>query len=107
MLLLFLTANQPDSFGGEHLWTIDQIVALLRRVHVEEMLLPLLLQLVLIIVVARIFATLAWRVYQPGVVGEIVAGLVLGPSVLGALFPQLFNWLFHPGLPHVPDTLAD
>jgi Kef-type K+ transport system membrane component KefB len=107
VFLLSLAASQPDSFGGEHFWTIDQIVAVLRRVHVEEMLLPLLLQLVLIIVVARIFATLARRVYQPGVVGEIVAGLVLGPSVLGALFPQVFSWLFHPGLPQVPHALAD
>ncbi len=31
---------------------------------------------------------------QPAVIGEIVAGIVLGPSVLGAFFPEIFTFLF-------------
>jgi len=31
---------------------------------------------------------------QPNVVGEILAGIVLGPTVLGAAFPGVFNFLF-------------
>jgi Kef-type K+ transport system membrane component KefB len=86
---------------------VKEWVQRLRSVHVEEMLLPVLLQLIVIILVARWFAKVAWRVFQPSVVGEIIAGLVLGPSVFGALFPQAFAWLFHPGLPNVPPELAD
>jgi K+:H+ antiporter len=32
---------------------------------------------------------------QTDVSGEILAGLVLGPSVLGAVFPEFMRWLFH------------
>lgn len=43
-----------------------------------------LFDLALILVAARVFGALARKVGQPGVVGEIIAGVVLGPSVLGA-----------------------
>src|ERR1700687_4481325 len=69
-----------------------------QRLSVEQVLLPLLLQLTVIILVARLFAVLFRRLGQPGVVGEIFAGLVLGPSVLGKLAPGLFAAIFHPGL---------
>lgn len=54
----------------------------------------LILQLIVIMVVARIMGYLFQRMQQPLVIGEIVAGLILGPSVLGALFPNLFVTLF-------------
>ena len=51
-------------------------------------LMHLLLALVLIIVVARILGTLFRRLNQPRVVGEIVAGILLGPSLwLAGTFP--------------------
>ncbi|HEV2950327.1 MAG TPA: cation:proton antiporter [Gemmataceae bacterium] len=62
----------------------------------EQILLPLLLQLTVIILTARLFAVLFRYLRQPGVVGELFAGLVLGPSVLGKLFPGLFAAIFHP-----------
>ena len=43
-----------------------------------------LLTLAAILVVGRVFGRLLARVGQPPVIGEIVAGIVLGPSVLGA-----------------------
>jgi len=52
-------------------------------------LMHLLLALVLIIVVARILGTLFRRLNQPRVVGEIVAGILLGPSFFGWLAPSL------------------
>ncbi len=54
----------------------------------------LILQLIVIMVVARIMGYLFQRMQQPLVIGEIVAGLILGPSVLGVLFPNLFVTLF-------------
>ncbi|HLN76819.1 MAG TPA: cation:proton antiporter [Nocardioidaceae bacterium] len=44
-----------------------------------------LLAIAVIVAFARLLGALALRVHQPAVVGEIVAGIVLGPSLLGAL----------------------
>ena len=62
----------------------------------EDILLPVLWQLVLIVLAARVFFVLFRRFKQPGVIGEIAAGLVLGPSVLGYFFPGAFAAIFHP-----------
>jgi Kef-type K+ transport system membrane component KefB len=48
---------------------------------------PLLLQLVLILGTARLLSLALRRLGQPPVIGEMTAGIVLGPIVLGALFP--------------------
>lgn len=61
----------------------------------ENLLFFVLLQLIVIVLVARIGGNLARRVGQPRAVGEIIAGLVLGPSLLGHLFPDFSNYLFH------------
>ncbi len=63
----------------------------------EESLRPLLVQLIVIILAARAGAAVARWLAQPSVVGEIVAGLLLGPSVFGALFPDLFRAVFSGG----------
>lgn len=54
----------------------------------------LLLQLVVIIIAARLFGSLFRHFAQPRVMGEIVAGIVLGPSLLGFLWPQALSFLF-------------
>lgn len=57
--------------------------------------LPLLLiQFIVIMIVTRVFGYLVSFVAQPTVVGEILAGIILGPSLLGALFPDMFATLF-------------
>ncbi len=48
-----------------------------------------LLDIAIILVVARLLGKLANKVGQPTVVGEIIAGILLGPSVLGA---TIFTW---------------
>jgi Kef-type K+ transport system membrane component KefB len=63
----------------------------------EESLRPLLVQLIVIILAARAGAAVARWLRQPSVVGEIVAGLLLGPSVFGAVFPDLFVTVFSGG----------
>jgi Kef-type K+ transport system membrane component KefB len=55
---------------------------------------PLLVQLAVIILAARAGAAVARRLGQPSVVGEIVAGLLLGPSVFGSLAPEWFGMVF-------------
>ncbi|MDM0065010.1 cation:proton antiporter [Variovorax sp. J31P207] len=54
----------------------------------------LLLQLIVILVTARACGWLLRFVGQPNVVGEMTAGLVLGPVVTGALFPAFHAQLF-------------
>ncbi len=76
----------------------ESLLEQMRLLSVEEVLRPLLIQLVVIIATARLFAILARRLGQPAVVGEILAGILLGPSVFGLVAPQLFQTLFHPTL---------
>jgi len=56
----------------------------------------LLLQLIVVLVSARICGWVANRLGQPGVVGEMAAGVLLGPIVLGAAAPDLSAALFSP-----------
>jgi len=57
----------------------------------------LLIQLGIMLITGRVFAEFARAVRQPGVVGEILAGIVLGPTVFGMFFPELFNTVFGTG----------
>src|SRR5271156_2697926 len=52
-------------------------------------LLHVLLALVVIIVVARVLGAMFRRLNLPQVMGEVVAGILLGPSFLGWLAPEL------------------
>jgi len=54
----------------------------------------LLLQIVLILLVSRIFGLIFARLRQPAVIGEIVAGIFLGASVFGSIWPHFFNVVF-------------
>ena len=54
----------------------------------------LLLQIIVIIAFARLFGFFFKKIGQPSVIGEIVAGIVLGPSVVGLFFPQASHFLF-------------
>ena len=59
-------------------------------------LLTLIVQLIIILVVARLVGWLFRRVHQPQVVGEMAAGILLGPSVLGMVWPAGFATIFPP-----------
>ncbi|MCW5849565.1 MAG: cation:proton antiporter [Anaerolineae bacterium] len=54
----------------------------------------LLLQVSLILALARLFGLLFEKIHQPRVIGEMVAGIALGPSLLGWLAPDLSTALF-------------
>ncbi|MBA4186999.1 MAG: sodium:proton antiporter [Planctomycetaceae bacterium] len=70
----------------------------LAQMDTESLILPILIQLIVIIAAARTFGALARRIGQPSVVGEIVAGLLLGPSLFGWMFPDQFAIVFRPDL---------
>ena len=54
----------------------------------------LLLQILIIIIAARVTGKLFLKIGQPPVMGEMVAGILLGPSVLGQLSHQTMTFLF-------------
>lgn len=64
--------------------------------HIAQPTALLLLQLISILFVARLFGYLFNRLGQPTVIGEILAGIVLGPSLLGHFFPDAYVCLFPP-----------
>ncbi len=62
--------------------------------HFQDPLTRLLVQLILILLVARACGIIAKKMGQPAVIGEMFAGIFLGPSLLGWLWPEGFNFIF-------------
>ena len=81
--------NESSTPGGTVQTYVERV-----RTNLRSSLSILLLQLVVIIISARFFGGLFRRVGQPRVMGEIIAGIVLGPSVLGLIWPQAMSFLF-------------
>ncbi len=59
-----------------------------------EVMARLLLAVAAAIIVARIVGYGAVRIGQPRVVGEVLAGIMLGPSLLGSVWPEAVDYLF-------------
>jgi Kef-type K+ transport system membrane component KefB len=62
--------------------------------NLEHPLAILLAQIVTIIFVARFFGWICKRIGQPTVIGEIIAGIIMGPSLIGMYFPEFSATLF-------------
>jgi Kef-type K+ transport system membrane component KefB/nucleotide-binding universal stress UspA family protein len=56
-----------------------------------------LAQVVTLLVCGRLMGELMQRIGQPSVMGQLIAGILLGPSVLGTLLPSVSHALFPPG----------
>jgi Kef-type K+ transport system membrane component KefB/nucleotide-binding universal stress UspA family protein len=54
-------------------------------------------QLVLLMLVGRLLGEAMQRIGQPSVMGQLLAGILLGPSLLGWLWPDLQHWIFPAG----------
>lgn len=77
--------------------TADGIFADLKNLLIKQFHHPLALlltQIIIIMIATRVFGLIATKVLLPIVVGEIAAGIILGPSVFGGLFPDLSAALF-------------
>lgn len=64
------------------------------RHNLQHPLAILLLQIITIIVVARFFGWIFRKIGQPSVIGEIIAGVFLGPSLVGMYLPEYSALLF-------------
>jgi Kef-type K+ transport system membrane component KefB len=64
--------------------------------HITSPVATLLLQVIVILLACRLFGWLFMKMGQPTVIGEILAGIVLGPSILGHLAPGITAFLFPP-----------
>ncbi len=62
--------------------------------HNVQLAIQFFLQLGIIIIFCRLVGVVAARFGQPQVVAEMLAGVLLGPSLFGLLWPQAQHWLF-------------
>src|SRR4051812_8374178 len=64
----------------------------------EETFGRLMLAIAIVILAARLLGTALRRIGQPQVMGEVLAGILLGPTLLGAVAPDLKNYFFPPDI---------
>ncbi len=57
-------------------------------------LLILIIQIAVIIILSRVIGFIFRKIHQPQVVGEMLAGILLGPSLLGWLAPDVSSFIF-------------
>ena len=105
--LMYLIAKQGESHQKVEIVTntaapqnLVEGLDVFVKLFVEQIQSPfgiLLLQIIVILLFCRIFSGLFLLIRQPTVIGEIIAGIVLGPSILGHFFPQVAAFLFPPG----------
>jgi Kef-type K+ transport system membrane component KefB len=96
VVFLLFWAGAPVTSGASGGWRFPALPSLAR----------LLLTLTAIVAVTRIAGGVSRRLGQPAVIGEIAGGIVLGPSVLQAIWPQLGSSLFAPSVMSNIDVLA-
>jgi Kef-type K+ transport system membrane component KefB len=71
-----------------------------------EMLLHVLLALAAVVVTGRLLARLFVRIQQPPVIGEVLAGILLGPSLLGAVAPAVSHYVLPSSVAPVLGVIA-
>jgi Kef-type K+ transport system membrane component KefB len=59
----------------------------------QNEILKLLIQISVLLVSARLLGELSQKIGQPAVLGEIAAGIILGPSLFGNIFPFIHGWI--------------
>jgi Kef-type K+ transport system membrane component KefB len=66
--------------------------------HQPDVLLHVLLVLVVVVVASRLLGLAFRYLRQPPVIGEVIAGIALGPSLLGSIAPGASAYLLPPGV---------
>lgn len=82
--------------GAAVLWGPSLFGADGRNGHGVDPVARFLFAVAVVLLVCHVFGELLRRWGQPAVLGEILGGLLLGPSALGLLWPDAVSWLFRP-----------
>src|SRR6187397_493442 len=85
-----LRLNSSSPGGVEGIGPSASLLVNLRE-NFQDPLTRLFVQLILIVMAARLCGMAAVRIRQAAVIGEMVAGILLGPSLLGWVWPDLFQ----------------
>jgi Kef-type K+ transport system membrane component KefB/nucleotide-binding universal stress UspA family protein len=72
----------------------EKFTATKQRSEFGKLVATFFLAVAVVLIIARLFGIVAERVGQPRVMGEVIAGICLGPSVLGAISPNLQAAIF-------------
>ena len=86
--------------------TEHQLAAAVSVHKAEATLFFALLQRTVIILAGRLGGAVARRVGQSSAVGEIIVGILLGPSLFGLLAPDVFDYVFRSGPPEPMQVLS-
>ena len=78
--------------------TVAAAIAVKEPRSTEETISRLMLAIAVVILAARLVAAGMAKVRQPRVMGEVLAGILLGPTLLGAVAPDLQHYLFPPDI---------
>ncbi len=73
----------------------------------ENLLGRLMLSIAVVVILARLLGAAVARVGQPRVMGEVLAGILLGPTFLASVAPELQLYLFPPDIVHLLRGAAD
>jgi Kef-type K+ transport system membrane component KefB/nucleotide-binding universal stress UspA family protein len=79
-------------FGATALWAAEQ-PARTGSGNAEAL---FIVQIVLLLLVGRLLGEAMQRIGQPAIIGQLIAGILLGPSVFGAIWPQAQHAIFPP-----------
>lgn len=99
--LIYFAIDEGDRFSHYTTSTISKVqntpfemFCQFLTANIHHPLTILLFQIIAVLLTVRLFGFLFSYIGQPSVIGEIVAGIVLGPSVLGFFIPDAFHFLF-------------
>jgi Kef-type K+ transport system membrane component KefB len=79
---------------GELAPFVTDAAAAVERLSGEDLVARLMLAMAIVILAARLVGIAAARLGQPRVMGEVLAGILLGPTLLGAIAPGPSAFLF-------------
>jgi Kef-type K+ transport system membrane component KefB len=88
---LSLKAQTADGLSGVE--PSPSLLANLRG-NLQDPLPRLFLELIVVVLAARLAGALAVKIHQSAVIGEMIAGILLGPSLLGRVSPDTFHFIF-------------
>lgn len=85
------SGDTPVSTGGDSTSGAAQSSGVAAAPHPLALLLA---QVIVVVFFARLCGSVLQRLGQPRVIGEILAGIMLGPSLIGGIWPEFTAWVF-------------